>query len=198
LYYLLSDRNESRQLETPLCRMKSILRVACTASLFTKCSPFVLRPLPLNHLHPKKFHTSKIMSTTDEVAAAAIASSSDPAINPAAPTFFDKIVSKEIPANIIFEDDLCLAFRDINPQGPVHFLVIPKNKDGLNRLSNAREDQKDILGHLVYTAQQVAKNEGMGPDGFRLVINDGQNGAQSVYHLHIHVIGGRQLKWPPG
>ena len=138
------------------------------------------------------------MSTTDEVAAAAIASSSDPAINPAAPTFFDKIVSKEIPANIIFEDDLCLAFRDINPQGPIHFLVIPKNKDGLNRLSNAREDQKDILGHLVYTAQQVAKNEGMGPDGFRLVINDGQNGAQSVYHLHIHVIGGRQLKWPPG
>lgn len=180
------------------CRMKSILRVACIAPLFTKCSPFVLRPLSLYHLNSKKFHTSKIMSTTDEVAAAAIASSSDPAINPAAPTFFDKIVSKEIPANIIFEDDLCLAFRDINPQGPIHFLVIPKNKDGLNRLSNAREDQKDILGHLVYTAQQVAKNEGMGPDGFRLVINDGQNGAQSVYHLHIHVIGGRQLKWPPG
>lgn len=178
--------------------MKSILRVACIAPLLTKRSPFVLRPLSLYQFNSKKFHTSKIMSTTDEVAAAAIASSSDPAINPAAPTFFDKIVSKVIPANIIFEDDLCLAFRDINPQGPIHFLVIPKNKDGLNRLSNAREDQKDILGHLVYTAQQVAKNEGMGPDGFRLVINDGQNGAQSVYHLHIHVIGGRQLKWPPG
>lgn len=138
------------------------------------------------------------MSAIDEVAAAAISASTDPAINPAAPTFFDKIVSKEIPANIIYEDDLCLAFRDINPQGPTHFLVIPKDKDGLNRLSNAREDQKSLLGHLMYTAQKVAKDEGLGPDGFRLVVNDGQNGAQSVYHLHIHVIGGRQLKWPPG
>lgn len=80
-----------------------------------------------------------------EVDAAAIAKSSDPAINPAAPTFFDKLVAKQIPANIIFEDDKCMAFRDINPQGPVHFLVIPKDKDGLNRLSNSREDQKDIL-----------------------------------------------------
>ncbi len=138
------------------------------------------------------------MSAIDEVSAALSSASTDPAINPAAPTFFDKLVSKEIPANIIYEDEQCLAFRDINPQGPVHFLVIPKNKDGLNRLSNAREDHKAILGHLVYTAQQVAKNEGMGDDGFRLVINDGKNGAQSVYHLHIHVIGGRQLKWPPG
>lgn len=80
-----------------------------------------------------------------EVDAAVIAKSSDPAINPAAPTFFDKLVAKQIPANIIFEDDKCMAFRDINPQGPVHFLVIPKDKDGLNRLSNSREDQKDIL-----------------------------------------------------
>eukprot|EP00600_Ochromonadales_sp_CCMP1393_P008450 CAMPEP_0174953706 /NCGR_PEP_ID=MMETSP0004_2-20121128/6_1 /TAXON_ID=420556 /ORGANISM="Ochromonas sp., Strain CCMP1393" /LENGTH=133 /DNA_ID=CAMNT_0016201415 /DNA_START=250 /DNA_END=651 /DNA_ORIENTATION=+ len=133
------------------------------------------------------------MSTPDEVSA-----STDPAINPAAPSFFDKIVSKEIPATIIHEDDLCLAFRDINPQGPVHFLVIPKNKDGLNRLSNAREDQKALLGHLVYTAQEVAKAEGLTPDGFRLVVNDGPAGAQSVYHLHIHVIGGRQMNWPPG
>ena len=93
-----------------------------------------------------------------EVNAAAIAASSDPAINPAAPTFFDKLVAKQIPANIIYEDDKCMAFRDINPQGPVHFLVIPKEKDGLNRLSNAREDQKDILvnqRHTDYVGMQT-------------------------------------------
>ena len=85
----------------------------------------------------------------NEVDASAIAKSTDPAINPSAPTFFDKLVAKQIPANIIFEDDKCMAFRDINPQGPVHFLVIPKDKDGLNRLSNSREDQKDILVRYI-------------------------------------------------
>jgi len=135
---------------------------------------------------------------SSEQEAAAIAASTDPAINPAAPTFFDKLVSKEIPANIIFEDDLCLAFRDINPQGPVHFLVIPKNKDGLNRLSNAREDQKGLLGHLMFVAQQVAHQENLVKGGYRLVVNDGPAGCQSVYHLHIHIIGGRQMTWPPG
>ena len=133
-----------------------------------------------------------------EVDAAQVAASTEPAVNPFAPTFFDKIVNKEIPAKIIYEDDLCLAFRDINPQGPVHFLVIPKNKNGLNRLSNAKEEHKEILGHLMYTAGQVARQEGLAPDGFRLVVNDGPNGAQSVYHLHLHVIGGRQMSWPPG
>jgi len=113
-------------------------------------------------------------------------------------TIFDKIVSKEIPAKIIYEDDLCLAFRDIHPQGPVHFLVIPKVKDGLDRLSNAREDQKPLLGHLLYTAQTVARAEGLQPGGFRVIINDGENGGQTVYHLHIHVIGGRYMEWPPG
>lgn len=133
-----------------------------------------------------------------ELEAAQAAASSDPALNPAVPTFFDKLINKEIPTKTLYEDDLCMAFSDIAPQGPVHFLVIPKNKDGLNRLSNAREDQKDILGHLVYTAKEVAKAQGLLPDGFRLVINDGPSGAQSVYHLHIHVIGGRQMSWPPG
>ena len=135
---------------------------------------------------------------SSEVEASAAAASSDPAINPAAPTFFDKLVKKEIPATIIYEDDICMAFNDINPQGKVHFLVIPKNKDGLNRLSNAREDQKGLLGHLLFTAQKVAHEQGLVPGGFRTVINDGPDGAQSVYHLHIHVIGGRQMTWPPG
>ena len=85
---------------------------------------------------------------------------------------------------------------DINPQAPVHILVIPKNRDGLTKLSNAREDQKYILGHLMYVAQSVGKKEC--PNGFRVVINDGEQGCQAVYHLHLHVVGGRQLNWPPG
>lgn len=133
-----------------------------------------------------------------EVDAAAAAASTDPAVNPWAPTFFDKIVNKEIPAKVIFEDDHCMAFRDINPQGPVHFLVIPKDKNGLNRLSSAKAHHKELLGHLMFVAQQVAHQEGLGRDGFRVVVNDGPHGAQSVYHLHLHVIGGRQMSWPPG
>eukprot|EP00597_Dinobryon_sp_UTEXLB2267_P003984 CAMPEP_0170075996 /NCGR_PEP_ID=MMETSP0019_2-20121128/13040_1 /TAXON_ID=98059 /ORGANISM="Dinobryon sp., Strain UTEXLB2267" /LENGTH=137 /DNA_ID=CAMNT_0010287337 /DNA_START=146 /DNA_END=559 /DNA_ORIENTATION=- len=136
--------------------------------------------------------------SVSEAEAAKIAASSDPAINPAAPTFFDKIVSKEIPSAVIYEDDLCMAFKDISPQAPIHFLVIPKNKDGLNRLSSATEAHIPLLGHLMFTAQKVAKEQGLVPGGFRLVVNDGKDGCQSVYHLHIHVIGGRQLGWPPG
>ena len=139
-----------------------------------------------------------IVNMSGEVDAALKASSTDPAINPNAPTFFDKLISKEIPSKIIYEDDQCLAFTDINPQGPVHFLVIPKDKDGLNRLSSAKEHHKPLLGHLLYVSQQVAHEQGLVPGGFRLVINDGPHGAQSVYHLHIHVIGGRQMGWPPG
>jgi len=111
-------------------------------------------------------------------------------------TAFDNILSGKWPSEKVHEDDLALAFRDITPQAPVHILVIPKNRDGLVKLSNAREDQKDILGHLMYVAQMVGKKEC--PDGFRVVINDGEHGAQSVYHLHLHVLGGRQMKWPPG
>lgn len=118
------------------------------------------------------------------------------------PTIFDKIVSKEIPADVIYEDDRCLAFRDISPQAPVHFLVIPKHRDGLTRLSCATEAHVSVLGHLLYVAQHVAKQEGLTStdpeqDGFRVVINDGPKGCQSVYHLHLHVLGGKQGCWPP-
>jgi histidine triad (HIT) family protein len=140
---------------------------------------------------------SKKMSESEGDKAQA-AKSSDAAINPNAPTFFDKIISGEVKANIIYDDEQCLAFRDISPQGPVHFLVIPKNKQGLNRLSSATEDHKPLLGHLMFAAQKVAHQEGLVKDGYRLVINDGPYGCQSVYHLHIHVIGGRQMAWPPG
>lgn len=86
----------------------------------------------------------------------------------------------------------------MSPQGPVHFLVIPKDRQGLSRLSKATEEHKALLGHLLFVAQKVAKEQGLTPDGFRVVINDGPNGSQSVYHLHLHVIGGRSMGWPPG
>ncbi|XP_038646688.1 histidine triad nucleotide-binding protein 2, mitochondrial-like isoform X3 [Scyliorhinus canicula] len=111
------------------------------------------------------------------------------------PTLFSKIIDKSLPADIIYEDDQCLSFRDVNPQGPVHFLVIPKM--AIPRISAATDDDKELLGHLLIVAKNIAKKEGLA-DGYRLVINDGKNGAQSVYHLHIHVIGGRQMSWPPG
>ncbi|KAL4443894.1 hypothetical protein ABPG75_011631 [Micractinium tetrahymenae] len=113
------------------------------------------------------------------------------------PTIFDKIISKEIPAKVIYEDDQALAFRDISPQGPVHFLVIPKVRGRLTQLSKMQEEDKPLLGHLMYVAAQVAKQEGLA-QGYRVVVNDGPNGCQSVYHLHLHIIGGRQMNWPPG
>ncbi|KAJ0975880.1 hypothetical protein J5N97_017845 [Dioscorea zingiberensis] len=113
------------------------------------------------------------------------------------PTIFDKIISKEIPSNIVYEDEKVLAFHDVNPQAPVHVLVIPKLRDGLTQLGKAEPRHAEILGHLLYVARLVAEKEGI-LDGFRLVINNGPGACQSVYHLHLHVLGGRQMKWPPG
>ena len=105
---------------------------------------------------------------------------------------------KEIPANIIYEDELSLAFRDISPVTPVHFLVIPKNRDGLTGISKAEERHVGLLGHLMKVVATVAKQEGIAENGYRRVINEGKHGCQSVFHMHIHVIGGQQLGWPPG
>ncbi|XP_010525428.1 PREDICTED: 14 kDa zinc-binding protein [Tarenaya hassleriana] len=116
---------------------------------------------------------------------------------PSDSTIFDKIINKEIPSTVVYEDDKVLAFKDIEPQAPVHILLIPKVKDGLSGLSKAEERHIDILGRLLYAANLVAKQEGL-DDGFRIVINDGPNGCQSVYHIHVHVLGGRQMNWPPG
>ncbi|KAL6784180.1 hypothetical protein ACKKBG_A05120 [Auxenochlorella protothecoides x Auxenochlorella symbiontica] len=148
------------------------------------CTPAIRRPTQTQ---------IRAMSSETEAAARAAASG---AATSAQPTIFDKIVAKEIPAKIIYEDDQALAFRDVSPQAPIHFLVIPKVVDGLSQLSKAREDQKALLGHLFWVAGQVGTKEC--PGGFRVVVNDGKDGCQSVYHLHLHVIGGRQLAWPPG
>ena len=110
-------------------------------------------------------------------------------------TIFGKIIRKEIPADIVYEDDICLAFNDINPQAPTHILIIPKK--AIPRISLANNDDKEILGHLMLCANKIAKDINL-DDGYRLVINDGKNGGQTVYHLHVHLIGGRQLTWPPG
>ncbi|XP_053466145.1 histidine triad nucleotide-binding protein 2, mitochondrial [Ictalurus furcatus] len=112
-----------------------------------------------------------------------------------APTIFSKIIDKTIPADIIYEDNKCLAFRDISPQAPVHFLVIPRTP--IPRISEAHDDDAPLLGHLLVVAKNLAKKEGLS-EGYRLVINEGKHGAQSVYHLHLHVLGGRQMQWPPG
>tara|TARA_B100000579_G_scaffold304385_1_gene254214 strand:- start:798 stop:1157 length:360 start_codon:yes stop_codon:yes gene_type:complete len=111
-------------------------------------------------------------------------------------TIFTKIINKEIPADILFEDDDVLAFRDINPQAPIHFLVIPKKE--IRTLNDIEENDKNLIGKLFIIAKQLAKSEGISEDGYRTVFNCNEHGAQTVYHIHLHVLGGRQMTWPPG
>lgn len=109
-------------------------------------------------------------------------------------TLFSKIINREIEADIIYEDDEALAFRDINPQAPVHFLVIPKK--AIPKLSDAEDGDRALLGHLMLVARRVAAQEGL--DDYRLNINNGPGANQTVFHLHLHVLGGRNFSWPPG
>lgn len=135
-----------------------------------------------------------------------------------AETIFDKIIAKKIPADIIYEDDQCLAFNDVSPQAPTHFLVIPKKRipmldkceesdqdvsyvlmlirNNCNGLNTQKYNLLQILGHLLLVSKKLAQKKM--PNGYRLVINNGKEGCQSVYHLHLHVLGGRQMSWPPG
>ena len=114
-------------------------------------------------------------------------------------TIFDKILSKEIPSTVVKEDDKILAFKDINPAAPAHVLVIPKDRKALTRLNKASAEHVDILGRLMVAAAEISKDESLGfGDGARIVINDGPDGGQEVSHLHVHVLGGRKLGWPPG
>jgi len=111
-------------------------------------------------------------------------------------TLFEKICEKEIPATIVYEDALCVAFRDIAPQAPVHVLVVPRTP--LTRVGAAVATDQDLLGHLLFAAAEVARSEGVADSGYRLVINNGLDGGEAVPHLHIHLLGGRKLDWPPG
>lgn len=111
-------------------------------------------------------------------------------------TIFKKIIDKEIPADIVYEDDLCLAFKDIDPKAPVHILIIPKKE--IPSMAEASQDDEGLLGHLLITASRIAKDQGISDSGYRLVANTNNEGGQEVYHLHIHLLGGRQMAWPPG
>ena len=110
-------------------------------------------------------------------------------------TLFQKIIDRKIPADIVYEDDQCLVFHDINPVAPIHLLIIPKKK--INQLSEATEEDQHLMGHLLVVANKVAKQLGV-EDAFRLVVNNGKGAQQTVFHLHIHLIAGRSFTWPPG
>jgi histidine triad (HIT) family protein len=110
-------------------------------------------------------------------------------------TIFKRIIDKEIPAKIVHEDDLCLAFHDVNPQAPTHVLIIPKRE--IASLADVASGDQAVLGHLLLTAHSLAQQLEL-VDGYRVVINCGRNGGQTVDHLHLHLLGGRALGWPPG
>jgi histidine triad (HIT) family protein len=111
-------------------------------------------------------------------------------------TLFEKIVAREIPAKIVFEDDDVLAFHDVNPQAPVHVLIVPKR--AIPRLAQTNESDQALLGKLILTAAKVARDLGASESGYRVVINSGRDAGESVPHLHVHLLGKRALAWPPG
>jgi histidine triad (HIT) family protein len=111
-------------------------------------------------------------------------------------TLFEKVIAREIPANIIQEDDALIAFHDVNPQAPTHFLVVPKKP--IPRIGAVGPEDSELLGKLLFAAQAIAKKLEIADSGFRIVINHGRNGGETVPHLHVHVLGGRPFRWPPG
>lgn len=110
-------------------------------------------------------------------------------------TIFKKIIDREIPAEIVYEDELCLAFRDVNPQAPTHVLVIPKKE--IPSVNDIAEDDESLIGHLFVVIRKIAAEQGLG-GGYRTVVNCGPDAGQDVFHLHLHLLGGRRLGWPPG
>ncbi|MFH1727134.1 MAG: histidine triad nucleotide-binding protein [Pseudomonadota bacterium] len=109
---------------------------------------------------------------------------------------FCKIVNKEIPAKIVYEDDLCLVFEDIHPQAPIHFLAIPKKH--IKTFMDLGDEDSEFIASMIKGLQVCAEDNGLNKDGFRTVINNGKHGGQEVYHVHMHLLGGRQMDWPPG
>ena len=110
-------------------------------------------------------------------------------------TIFQKIIDKELPADIVYEDESCLAFKDINPVAPIHILIIPKKR--IDKISDSNTEDKELLGHLFLVAGNIARDLGI-EDAFRLVVNNGAGAQHTVFHLHIHLIAGREFNWPPG
>ncbi|EFO21072.2 hypothetical protein LOAG_07417 [Loa loa] len=152
-------------------------------------SPFFRRNFKFCEIYQQKqqWHSYMLRKMKSEVEKAQTA-------GPESDTIFGKIIRKEIPAKIIMEDDDILAFHDVSPQAPVHFLVIPKKSIAM--LQDVKDQDEVVLGKLLVAAAKAASHLGL-KDGYRVVINNGKHGCQSVYHLHVHVLGGRQLGWPP-
>ena len=111
-------------------------------------------------------------------------------------TLFEKIIAREIPASVVYEDDSVLAFKDINAGAPTHVLIVPKKP--IPRIAEAQAEDQQVLGHLLLKAAEIAKQLGLTQGGYRLVINNGPDAGESVPHLHLHILGGRRLAWPPG
>lgn len=111
-------------------------------------------------------------------------------------SIFEKIIAREIPAEIVYEDDNVVAFRDIDPQAPIHILIIPRKVIATS--NDLGTEDEELVGHMVTTAARIARQEGIADSGYRLVINCNKDGGQAVYHLHLHLLGGRPMKWPPG
>ena len=111
-------------------------------------------------------------------------------------SIFTRIINREIPAAIVYEDDKCMAFRDRDPKAPVHILIVPKKE--IRSLADATEADETLLGHLLVKAADIAKEQGVSDSGYRIVVNTNPDGGQEVYHVHLHLLGGRQMTWPPG
>lgn len=109
---------------------------------------------------------------------------------------FCKIINKEIPSKIVYEDEDIFAFSDINPQAPVHILLIPRSHYA--SLNEVPEDKQDLIGHILLTAKRIAADQGLQESGYRIVLNTGRNSGQEVFHIHFHLLGGRRMSWPPG
>ena len=112
-----------------------------------------------------------------------------------ADTLFDKIIRREIPADIVYEDDESLAFKDINPQAPVHLLIIPKRQ--IATINDVEIDDRELMGHLFYVAKKLAAEQGFAEEGYRVVMNCNESAGQTVFHLHLHLLAGKPLGWPP-
>lgn len=109
---------------------------------------------------------------------------------------FCKIIAGEMPATIVFEDETIMAFRDISPQAPTHLLIVPKKH--IATLNDTHDKDEALLGHIVGTATKLARTSGLGEAGYRLIFNTNEDGGQAVYHIHLHILGGRRMSWPPG
>ena len=111
-------------------------------------------------------------------------------------TIFKDIIDKKIKTDLIHEDDICIAINDINPVAPIHILIIPKKE--ISTINDLNSEDKEIVGHLTYIAKKIARDRNIDKNGYRLIFNCNDDGGQTVYHIHLHLIGGRKFNWPPG